>query len=49
MRAFTVSIEIYNYIRLYCYENNIKETVKIFPISDRAIQKQLKIVADYLT
>lgn len=30
-RVFTVPLEIHNYIRLYCYENNIKETAKIFP------------------
>ena len=47
-RIFTVPMEIYNYIRLYCYENNISSTAEIFPIGERAVQKQLKIVADYL-
>lgn len=47
-RTFTVPIEIYNYIKMYCLENNIKTTAKIFDISERAIQKQLKIVCDYL-
>ena len=47
-RIFTVPTEIYNYIRLYCYENNISPTAEIFPIGERAVQKQLKIVADYL-
>lgn len=47
-RTFTVPIDIYNYIRIYCLENRIKPNAKIFDISDRAIQKQLKIVCDYL-
>lgn len=47
-RTFTVPIEIYNYIKMYCLENNIKPSAKIFDISDRAIQKHLKIVCDYL-
>lgn len=47
-RTFTVPIDIYNYIRMYCLENNIKSNARIFDISDRAIQKQLKLVCDYL-
>lgn len=47
-RTFTVPTEIYNYIKMYCLENNIKATAKIFDISERAVQKQLKIVCDYL-
>lgn len=47
-RIFTVPLEIYNYIKLYCYENSISPTAQIFPIGERAVQKQLKIVADYL-
>ena len=47
-RTFTVTNDIYNYIKMYCLENNIKSTAKIFDISDRAVQKQLKIVCDYL-
>ena len=48
IKIFTVPIEIYNYIRLYCYENNISSTSEIFPIGKKAVQKQLKIVCDYL-
>ena len=33
---------------IYCLENNIKATAKIFDITERAVQKQLKIVCDYL-
>jgi integrase len=47
-RQFTVPLEIYSYIQEYVYNNNIKATAKLFDITDRAIQKQLKIVCDYL-
>lgn len=47
-REFTVPMEIYMYIQDYAYSNNIKSTAKLFEISDRAVQKQLKIVCDYL-
>lgn len=47
-RNFTIPIDIYNYIKIYCLENNIKATAKIFDITERAVQKQLKIVCDYL-
>ena len=47
-RTFTVPTEIYNYIKMYCLENNIKSNARIFDLSDRAIQKQLKLVCDYL-
>lgn len=47
-REFTVPYEIYSYIKMYCLENNIKPTQTIFELSERAIQKQLKLVCDYL-
>lgn len=47
-RTFTVPLEVYNYIKLYTLENNIKITAKIFPISVRAVQKHLKLVCSYL-
>lgn len=47
-RTFTVPTEIYNYIKMYCLENKINENAKIFDISVRAVQKQLKIVTSYL-
>jgi len=47
-RVFTVPTEVYNYIKMYCLENNIKASAKIIDITERAIQKQLKIVCDYL-
>ena len=47
-RTFTVPVEVYNYIKMYCLENNIKATSRIFDIGERAVQKQLKIVCEYL-
>jgi len=36
------------YIENYCLRNGIKQNELIFPITERAIQKQLAIVCDYL-
>lgn len=47
-REFTVPTEIYQYVKIYCLENGIKDNEIIFPITERAVQKQLKIVCDYL-
>ena len=47
-RVFTVPTEVYNYIKMYCLENNIRPSAKIIDITERAIQKQLKIACDYL-
>ncbi len=47
-RTFTVPTDIYNYIKMYALENGIKPHEIIFPITERAIQKQLKLVCDYL-
>ncbi|MBU3093822.1 tyrosine-type recombinase/integrase [Clostridium sp. CF011] len=47
-RTFTVPQEIYNYIKMYTLENSIKSTSKIFDITVRAVQKQLKFVTQYL-
>jgi len=47
-RTFTVPKEIYNYIKMYTLENNIKSTSKIFDITVRAVQKHLKSVTQYL-
>lgn len=47
-REFTVPYEIYNYVKIYDLENGIKPIAMLFDITDRAIQKQLKIVCDYL-
>lgn len=45
-RVFTVPTQIYNYIKIYSLENKIGDNRKLFDISDRAVQKQLRIVCD---
>lgn len=47
-RVFTVPDAIRQHLVEYCYNNGIGQKEIIFPISKRQIQKQLKIVADYL-
>ena len=47
-RVFTVPLVIQQYIENYCLRNGIKRTELMFPITERAIQKQLRIVCDYL-
>lgn len=47
-RVFTVPNSIYSYILDYCMDNGIGKNDIIFPVTERAIQKQLKLVCDYL-
>lgn len=47
-RTFTVVPELYNYMLQYAVNNGIKSEAKLFDITERAVQKQLKIVCDYL-
>ena len=47
-RVFTVPLVISQYIENYCLRNGIRSTDRIFPITERAVQKQLAIVCDYL-
>ncbi|WP_026667593.1 tyrosine-type recombinase/integrase [Butyrivibrio sp. AE2005] len=47
-RTFTVPLPIYQYIKIYAIENNIKETESLFPICERTVQKYLQKVSDYL-
>lgn len=47
-RVFTVPLVIRQYIENYCLRNGINPNELIFPITERAIQKQLAIVCDYL-
>lgn len=47
-RTFTVPLEIYNYLKQYCIDNEIKSNDIIIPLTERAIQKHLKNVCDYL-
>lgn len=47
-RTFTVPLALYQFIRCYCLDHGIGSEDVIFPISERAVQKQLKLVCDYL-
>lgn len=47
-RTFTVVPELYSYILQYATDNGINSKAKLFDLSERAVQKQLKIVCDYL-
>ena len=47
-RVFTVPLLIQQYIENYCLRNGLRRDERIFPLTERAIQKQLKIVCDYL-
>ena len=47
-RTFTVPLALYQFIRCYCLDNNVPPQDLIFPITTRAVQKQLKLVCDYL-
>ena len=47
-RVFTVPLLIQQYIENYCLRNGVRRNDLIFPITERAVQKQQKIVCDYL-
>ena len=47
-RNFTVPLQTYQYIRIYAIDRGIKDNERLFSIGERAIQKYLKKVADYL-
>lgn len=47
-RTFTVPVEVYSYIQTYALDHKINARAKLFDITERAVQKQLSIVADYL-
>ena len=47
-RNFTVPLALYQFIRLYCMDNDISSKEIIFPLTTHQIQKQLKIVCVYL-
>ena len=48
-RVFTVPLVIKQYIDNYCLRNGIKNSERMFPLTERAVQKQLKTVCDYLS
>ena len=47
-RVFTVPLVVKQYIENYCLRNGIGARDRIFPLTERTIQKQLAIVCDYL-
>lgn len=47
-RTFMVPVPVYQFIYMYCSENNIGKNDIIFPFTTRAVQKYLKKVTDYL-
>ena len=47
-REFTVPLVVKQYIENYCLRNHISPKDRIFPMTERAIQKQLALVCDYL-
>ena len=47
-RIFTVPLVIQQYMENYCLRNGIRLNDLMFPITERAVQKQLRIVCDYL-
>ena len=47
-RVFTVPLVIQQYMENYCLRNGIRRNDPMFPITERAVQKQLHIVCDYL-
>ena len=47
-RVFTVPLVIYQYMENYCLRNGIARDALMFPVTTRAIQKQLAIVCEYL-
>lgn len=47
-RVFTVPLALYQFIRCYCLDNHIPEDVVMFPLTERQVQKQLRMVCTYL-
>lgn len=47
-RTFTVPLTLYQFVRCYCIDHGIPADAVIFLLTERAIQKQLKLVCDYL-
>ncbi len=47
-RVFTVPLVIYQYMENYCLRNGIDRNAPMFPLTTRAIQKQLALVCEYL-
>ena len=46
-RVFTVPLVIYQYIENFCLRNGIGRNELVFPLTTRAIHKQLALVCDF--
>lgn len=47
-RNFTVPNEVYQFVLDYAYSHNISPKTRLFPITERAVLKHLKVVCSYL-
>jgi integrase len=47
-RRFTVPDAVRTYIVRYCYDRHIPDDERIFPVTQRGVQKQLAVVSRYL-
>ena len=47
-RNFTVPVEVYSYVRDYAYAQGISPSSRLFPITERAVLKHLKVTSEYL-
>lgn len=47
-RNFTIPSEVYQFVRDYAYQNGISQKARLFPITERAVQKHLKAVSGFL-
>lgn len=47
-RTFSVPVEVYEFLKSYAARNGIPDTERLFPITERAVQKHLKDVCDVL-
>ena len=47
-RVFTVPLVICQFIENYCLQDGIERNALMFPLTARAIQKQLALVCEYL-
>ena len=47
-RTFTVRLALYQFIRCYCLDHAIPPEHRIFPLTERTVQRHLQQVCDYL-
>ena len=47
-RTFTVPLALYQFIRCYCLDHGLSEDQRIFPMTERTVQRHLKLACDHL-